>query len=366
MINIAGYIVQLLHKHDCVIVPEFGGFIANYKQASIDHVQGYVHPPSQEITFNQNLTSNDGLLVNYIVQQEQIPYEEALTTVAQFAESCRSTLASKEILTLPQVGKFYYDIEDRLQFIPDEGTNFLLASFGLPRIQAYPILRATTKEEKTAMLSTVQSRQLSRNTFVARRRVVPLAAAIILLFVFGTVLYNNSEMGDDRRFAKAIAMIGYSVEQETPSEGVTTDATALDSSTIKDLPSWAVEDPLEVSTRISDPIKTIQDDPLEHSSTSPSPPEPPTNTEDVEEASREEALMSTNLQTYIIVVGCFSDSSNADRLIERIVEEEYVADVRMRGQLYQVGIEIYCPPETIMAHLAKIRQNYSEGAWILQ
>jgi hypothetical protein len=34
------YISDLLRKHNCVIVPDFGGFVANYRSAVIDKVRG--------------------------------------------------------------------------------------------------------------------------------------------------------------------------------------------------------------------------------------------------------------------------------------------------------------------------------------
>ena len=37
MIDVTAYIKELLFKHDCVILPDFGGFIGNYTPAGIDH-----------------------------------------------------------------------------------------------------------------------------------------------------------------------------------------------------------------------------------------------------------------------------------------------------------------------------------------
>ena len=60
--ELSGYIGDLLQKHNCVIVPEFGGFIANYKSAVIDTVNNRINPPSKSVLFNPNLVNNDGLL----------------------------------------------------------------------------------------------------------------------------------------------------------------------------------------------------------------------------------------------------------------------------------------------------------------
>jgi hypothetical protein len=50
-----------------VIVPEFGGFIANYESAWINRQRALIFPPYKQILFNGNLTQNDGLLANELV-----------------------------------------------------------------------------------------------------------------------------------------------------------------------------------------------------------------------------------------------------------------------------------------------------------
>jgi hypothetical protein len=37
--KIEQYISELLYKYDCVIVPGLGGFVANYKSATIQPIQ---------------------------------------------------------------------------------------------------------------------------------------------------------------------------------------------------------------------------------------------------------------------------------------------------------------------------------------
>ena len=75
------YISDLLFLHDCVIIPDFGGFICNYKSAYIDDESGLICPPSKDILFNRNLTHNDGLLVSWIAGKENISYEKATSSV---------------------------------------------------------------------------------------------------------------------------------------------------------------------------------------------------------------------------------------------------------------------------------------------
>ena len=68
MMTIANYLKDLLYRYDCVIVPNFGGFITNNTSAQIHRSTHTFYPPSKQVGFNVNLSYNDGLLANYIAK----------------------------------------------------------------------------------------------------------------------------------------------------------------------------------------------------------------------------------------------------------------------------------------------------------
>ena len=53
--TISTYISELLFLHDCVIIPQFGGFVEIINQAVLNETTGIITPPSKEILFNLNL-----------------------------------------------------------------------------------------------------------------------------------------------------------------------------------------------------------------------------------------------------------------------------------------------------------------------
>ena len=53
---------DLLLRHNCVVVPSFGGFVAKQVSAVIDYKTGVMHPPKKSLLFNKQLINNDGLL----------------------------------------------------------------------------------------------------------------------------------------------------------------------------------------------------------------------------------------------------------------------------------------------------------------
>ena len=75
--KISYHIFNLLQEHDCVIVPNFGAFVARNISAKISRDGSRIYPPNKEITFNKSLIKSDGLLINRISSDENISYEMA-------------------------------------------------------------------------------------------------------------------------------------------------------------------------------------------------------------------------------------------------------------------------------------------------
>lgn len=128
-VEISQYIKELLFLNDCVIIPEFGGFITNYKPASIENNQFF--PPSKEISFNNKLISNDGLLINYLVEIEGINYFEARQKLETFVEEMQLNLERNRNVYFEGVGYLHYDSRENLQFEPQLKQNLLAESYGL-------------------------------------------------------------------------------------------------------------------------------------------------------------------------------------------------------------------------------------------
>ncbi len=135
------YISDLLFEHDCVIVSDFGGFVAKHKNATIHPVQHTFSPPSKQIAFNQSLNNNDGLLANYIANKLFVSYPDACRIINDFVIACNQKLADNNKLVIENIGELFYDFENNLQFAPDEKVNYLIDSFGLGEIQSPAIRR---------------------------------------------------------------------------------------------------------------------------------------------------------------------------------------------------------------------------------
>lgn len=143
------YISDLLFLHDCVIIPDFGGFICNYKSAYIDENSGLICPPTKDILFNRNLTHNDGLLVNWIACKENLTYDKALNQLTLFCEDLKIRLNQKQRVAFGDIGVFFTD--RRFNIIFEQGkNNFFAEAYGM---EAIHVKTAETPKSQPVQIS---------------------------------------------------------------------------------------------------------------------------------------------------------------------------------------------------------------------
>ena len=144
--KLSDYISDLLYRYDCVIVPDFGGFIANRKPAVISAYSNTFYPPHKLITFNNYLKNNDGLLANYISRVDKMPYEYALNFIKFEVEQWREELKDHDI-ELQKIGKLSLENNGSLSFEPQTELNYLTEAFGLGPVISQEIKRETYVKE---------------------------------------------------------------------------------------------------------------------------------------------------------------------------------------------------------------------------
>jgi len=148
-IDLSAHIEKLLFLHDTLTIPEFGGFTASKTSAAVDYAGGTVAPPGKTLNFSENLTVDDGILVDDIAKTHGISTDEAREAVRKYVEQVQQQLSQREIVTLPGVGRLYRNYVQKIQFLPD-ATNFHAGSYGLPPLQFSPIARSRDVAEKPA------------------------------------------------------------------------------------------------------------------------------------------------------------------------------------------------------------------------
>lgn len=193
------HIEYLLTRHDCVIVPGFGAFIATETEASFDSENGMIHPRKREISFNSSVVTDDGLLSHSIARRERLSYEEAHRLMTALICKMNSDLRNEGEVSLGMVGRLVLDSEGFINFIPRRSfvNTDILTGIELPKHEEEKIdVRKT--EEPTVSTSTDDDIEEDgmrtirvapdRYVFTISKRAVHVAAMLIAVFTIGLSL----------------------------------------------------------------------------------------------------------------------------------------------------------------------------------
>ena len=141
------YIKELLYRHECVTVPNFGAFLTRTISLLIQPNTGVFSPPTKEVSFNHLLKSNDGILAHYMAQKENISYEQALRKIEKEVIVWKQKLQTQH-LTFAGIGEMRLDHQKKINFSPFGSINFDLNSFGLKSFIRKPIFTPTPHTEE--------------------------------------------------------------------------------------------------------------------------------------------------------------------------------------------------------------------------
>ncbi len=148
--NLEKHISTLLYNHDCVVVPEFGAFIAQKSNANYVSETSVFSPPFKKIIFNPALTMNDGLLTKELTKSGEISFEKAKEEVENTVQFWKKHLQMNATLVLSDLGTFSQDENGLLHFAAGH-QNYLLESFGLESIRAKYILPTESQENSSSV-----------------------------------------------------------------------------------------------------------------------------------------------------------------------------------------------------------------------
>jgi cell division septation protein DedD len=117
--KIESLVIEAVAKYDCVILPEFGAFVSRYISAEINRSSNIILPPSKNISFNVHLKHNDGLLAGYLANKLSVSYEAAIDLIKTYSKNISETLNAQKRLELKGLGVLFINNAQQLQFEPN-------------------------------------------------------------------------------------------------------------------------------------------------------------------------------------------------------------------------------------------------------
>lgn len=191
MNEIARHIETLLLENDCVIVPDFGGFVAHYTAAEWKGQEQVFYPPGRVIGFNPKLQINDGVLAQSYMKSYHTTFSDAITIIEAHVRELTGSLATQGKAELPNIGEIRCTLEGVYNFVAYNHRIITPAFYGL---DAFGIkeLRAIQREANSPRAT---NRKPRRGINFALLRNASVAAAAVALFFLLSPPIDNTYMG---------------------------------------------------------------------------------------------------------------------------------------------------------------------------
>ena len=337
------YLHELLFEHDCVIVPDFGGFLTHYTPARLDVQRRLVLPPSKAVSFNRKLVRQDGLLVDQLIRHEGLEFQEAKDRIAREVREWLDGLEKHGRLEVARLGTFFHDHEHNLQFQPDSRVNFLKDAYGLRPVAAVPVPQAVIPMPRPAAVPVVVEPRKRPGGYLAAAAVVAIAftaATWYLVGASGTPGMAWSDLG----FLRGAEQPRYVLPAPPAAAEAPVQASFWSAPTdlegIHLLPIAGPEVGMVAINMGQAPVKA------EPESTAVAVPSVPAR--------------------FHIIGGCFLEKENADRFVAELQARGFAASlVDRKGNLYRVAYGSYPLRSTALEALNAVRKEEAREAWLL-
>ena len=319
--KLENYISDLLYRYDCVIVPNFGGFVANKKSATVN--QHTFSPPYKQITFNSLLIENDGLLANYIAQVDKMPYATAINFIDFEVQEWIEKLLNEQ-LDLEGIGTLF-NVNDTIEFEPENKMNYLTDSFGLKSVVSHKIIPKNESINITERIASLQT-----NTFVPNKEVTPLNPPIIL----------------ERKTSKRKTFVKYAAIFMLSATSIALMAKKISNNTVK-----------KQQFADSNKQQKIRDAKIQTATFVIENPLP------IIELTANKSIA----KNYHIIAGAFRSKENANTKVNQLTNLGFNASIvgKNKFELYQVAFESFADLENANTKLSEIKSNVLKDAWML-
>lgn len=245
VIELNRHIEILLLSNDCVIIPNFGGFLAHYVSARHEDDEYLFLPPSRTIGFNSQLKLNDHLLVQSYVEAYDLSYPEALRRIESEVEEMKQHLNNEGHYELTDLGTLSLNEDGNYEFEPCEAGILTPALYGLSSFEMQPLgvqqnskkeiaeekvavissEDEPQKEEATAQIVSIEDEDNKDSAIVIQmswvRNLIATAVAVLLFFFISTPV-DNSGVQTDRQESSFLPV---SINDAGSQESTTSEAT---------------------------------------------------------------------------------------------------------------------------------------------
>jgi nucleoid DNA-binding protein len=346
------YILDLIRENNRVIIPNFGAFIV-------------AHEKGVTILFNNFLTFNDGLLIDYVKEKDGVDTLEATDRVSHFVARINDTLETTGEFELKGLGKFTRDTTGILRFQQDEHLNDTFGGETVPEEEKNEELLDLETSDEQEVTQTVEEKKDDTTLIVPpgqseeekqkeetkdeeeekkydskpktdpykedkkKETVALFVILFVLIPVIGFALYyfifsDNSKGSDGKE--KVV------IEQPKTNK--------------KPLPKPVKQEkPTTKSEIVAGPVSTVT----------------------VKSDKKKEVKVPVVKQRrHFIIVGSFKDQANAMKYADNMKQKGFTSSVTIpKNGRYLVGVESFTSLTKAMARQEELLNKYKLESWIL-
>lgn len=360
MKNLNTYVEELMYRHQCVIVPDFGAFVSNRKAAELGQNNTFF-PPQKELTFNSRLTYNDGLVAKHISESEKISYEQAQEHIKTQVQQWKEMLQKKEVLAFNNLGSFSLGIDNNIIFEPSNKENFLTESFGMGTITTHEVEKsedANTSKEGFQENPSV-SVQEAQDGAPKRKIPVLIRYAAVGIIALSAISYGIYLFGSQPTTNNTIAQApDPKVVQEKVNEQISQASFMVDNPL--ELPEITLDvkkDPKLVQKRIEEEKRKQKELEKANKNLADTEQKNQTNTS---------ATPTKIVGNYHLIAGAFSSEQNALTRVEQLKQEGFdgasVVGKNAKG-LFMVAFKSFETHAQAKSYISKVK-NKGFDTWV--
>ncbi|MBR5656152.1 MAG: SPOR domain-containing protein [Prevotella sp.] len=160
MIGLERHIEILLLSNDCVIVPDFGGFMTHHVDARFDPTDNTFLPPLRTLGFNPQLKMNDSLLAQSYVEAYDISYPEAIKRIESDVEELRQHLENEGEYEMSDIGTIFKNEDGKYEFSPCEAGILTPEFYGLSSFEMTPIALGSRQKKASIVDISVENKDV--------------------------------------------------------------------------------------------------------------------------------------------------------------------------------------------------------------
>lgn len=366
------HIEKLLVEHECVIIPDFGGFITYYAPARYVHEENLFLPPYRSVGFNPLLKMNDGLLIQSYMQAHEVSYPTALQMVESAVYDLREALSQDGCIQIGRLGELQLNIKGNLEFHPCNKGITSPTLYGWNTFEMKEL--SALHEVDNSILAQEQELQIPArkpNTLVINinrtwlNHAVAIAAAVLLFFFMSTPVENTYVEPE------SYASIGNAnwFEQIRTQSLATTIIDAAQPQPAQ--PKKQVQTPKKIH---EEKIRLVNPAPSKQVRQTPTPTAKPTKQP---QAATPAALQKANTASvatppatgkrYHIIVASVNSRADADQVVKEFAAKGHPgASIIERDGRVRVALMSGSDKDALNTQLVQLRKNeLFKNAWIL-